>query len=61
MVYNAREAGAIGAKTTGAGGGGSILALCPGKVAEVAEAINRDDNVLKIRFTRKGVSSRVYK
>ncbi|MBR1611045.1 MAG: mevalonate kinase, partial [Methanobrevibacter sp.] len=61
MVYNAREAGAIGAKTTGAGGGGSIISLCPGKVEEVAEAIARDDNVLKIRFTRKGVSSRVYK
>lgn len=60
MVYNAREAGAIGAKTTGAGGGGSIISLCPGKVEEVAEAIARDDNVLKIRFTRKGVSSRVY-
>ena len=28
---------------------------------EVAEAIDRFDNVLKIRFTRKGVSSRVYK
>ena len=61
MVYNAREAGAIGSKTTGAGGGGSIIALCPGKVEQVAEAIDRDDNVLKIRFTRKGVSSRVYK
>ncbi len=61
MVYNAREAGAIGAKTTGAGGGGSIISLCPGRVDEVAEAIARDDNVLKIRFTRKGVSSRVYK
>ncbi len=61
MVYNAREAGAIGAKTTGAGGGGSIIALCPGKVDEVAQAIDRDDNILKIRFTRKGVSSRVYK
>ena len=61
MVYNAREAGAIGSKTTGAGGGGSIIALCPGKVDEVAEAIARDDNILKIRFTRKGVSSRVYK
>ena len=60
MVYNAREAGAIGSKTTGAGGGGSIIALCPGKVEEVANAIARDDNVLKIRFTRKGVSSRVY-
>jgi mevalonate kinase len=61
MVYNARNAGAIGAKTTGAGGGGSIIALCPGKVDEVARAIDRDDNILKIRFTRKGVSSRVYK
>ena len=61
MVYNAREAGAIGSKITGAGGGGSIIALCPGKVDEVAHAISKDDNVLKIRFTRKGVSSRVYK
>ena len=61
MVYNAREAGAIGSKTTGAGGGGSIIALCPGKVEQVAEAIDKDDNVLKIHFTRKGVSSRVYK
>ena len=61
MVYNARGAGAIGAKTTGAGGGGSIIALCPGKADEVAQAINRDDNILKVRFTRKGVSSRVYK
>ena len=61
MVYNAREAGAIGSKTTGAGGGGSIIALCPGKVDEVAHAIARDDNILKIRFTRKGVSSRFYK
>ena len=61
MVYNAREAGAIGAKTTGAGGGGSIIALCPGKADEVADAIARDDNILKVRFTQKGVSSRVYK
>ena len=61
MVYNAREAGAIGSKTTGAGGGGSIIALCPGKVNEVANALDRDDNVLKIKFTQKGVSSRVYK
>ena len=61
MVYNAREAGAIGSKTTGAGGGGSIIALCPGKVNEVANAIARDDNILKVKFTQKGVSSRVYK
>lgn len=61
MVYNAREAGAIGSKITGAGGGGSIIALCPGNVQNVANAIAKDDNVLKIRFTRRGVSSRVYK
>ena len=61
MVYNAREAGAIGSKTTGAGGGGSIIALCPGKEEEVANAIARDDNILKVRFTRRGVSSRFYK
>ena len=61
MVYNARDAGAIGAKTTGSGGGGSIIALCPDKVDEVADTIEKEDNILKIRFTRKGVSSRVYK
>lgn len=61
MVYNAREAGAIGSKTTGAGGGGSIIALCPGKVDEVADAIAREDNILKVKFTKRGVSSRVYK
>ena len=61
MVYNAREAGAIGAKTTGAGGGGSIIALCPGRTKEVAKAIDKDDNVLRIKFTRKGVTSKYYK
>ncbi|MCC6013820.1 MAG: mevalonate kinase [Candidatus Verstraetearchaeota archaeon] len=29
MVYLARKAGALGAKLTGAGGGGCIIALCP--------------------------------
>lgn len=38
MVSIARAAGASGAKLTGAGGGGSIVALCPGKVADVARA-----------------------
>lgn len=39
MVQIARDAGAIGAKLTGAGGGGSIVALCPGKTREVAAAL----------------------
>jgi len=39
MVDIARAAGAAGAKLTGAGGGGSIVAICPGKVADVREAL----------------------
>lgn len=60
MVYTAREHGAIGSKITGAGGGGSIIALCPGRLESVAKAISKFDNILKVKFTRKGVSSRVY-
>ena len=40
--------------------GGSIIALCPGRADEVAREIEKDDNVLNVRFTKKGVSSRVY-
>jgi len=39
MVALARAAGAAGAKITGAGGGGSIVALCPGTVDEVTAAM----------------------
>ena len=39
MVSIARNAGAIGAKLTGAGGGGSIVALCPGNEDKVAGAL----------------------
>ncbi|MDJ0904652.1 MAG: hydroxymethylglutaryl-CoA reductase, degradative [Woeseiaceae bacterium] len=39
MVSIARSAGAVGAKLTGAGGGGSMIALCPGCVDEVAAAL----------------------
>jgi len=41
MIAMARQNGAAGAKLTGAGGGGSIVALCPGRVAEVADALRR--------------------
>jgi hydroxymethylglutaryl-CoA reductase len=41
MVALARRSGAAGAKLTGAGGGGSIVAMCPGKVDEVARALRR--------------------
>ncbi len=39
MVDIARRAGAAGAKLTGAGGGGSIVAVCPGSVKEVVTAL----------------------
>lgn len=39
MIGIARSAGAAGAKLTGAGGGGSIAALCPGTASEVARAL----------------------
>ena len=39
MVGIAREAGALGAKLTGGGGGGSIVALCPENARNVAEKL----------------------
>ncbi|ALV62603.1 Mevalonate kinase [Thermococcus sp. 2319x1] len=39
LVYASREAGALGAKITGAGGGGCMYALAPGRQSEVATAI----------------------
>ena len=39
MISIARAAGAVGAKVTGAGGGGSIVALCPGSAVEVSAAL----------------------
>lgn len=39
LVQIARESGALGAKLTGGGGGGSIVALCEDNAAKVADAI----------------------
>lgn len=39
MIGIARSAGAVGAKLTGAGGGGSIVALCPGTTESVTSAL----------------------
>lgn len=41
MVDIARRNGAVGAKLTGAGGGGSIVALCPGATDRVEQALRR--------------------
>jgi hydroxymethylglutaryl-CoA reductase len=39
MVVVARQSGAVGAKLTGAGGGGSVIALCPDAVSQVETAL----------------------
>ncbi len=39
MLAIARAAGATGAKLTGSGGGGSIVAVCPGTIGQVAAAL----------------------
>jgi len=39
MVALARHSGAVGAKLTGAGGGGAIVALCPGNIEQVRDAM----------------------
>lgn len=39
LVYATREAGALGSKLTGAGGGGCMYAFCPDKQEEVSTAI----------------------
>ncbi|MBT8090818.1 MAG: hydroxymethylglutaryl-CoA reductase, degradative [Gammaproteobacteria bacterium] len=41
MVNLARSAGAVGAKLTGGGGGGSIIALCPGVMESVRSALHQ--------------------
>ena len=55
MVFDARKTGAIGSKLTGAGGGGSIIAYCPGRVDEVVSSINEFENAFKITISRDGV------
>jgi hydroxymethylglutaryl-CoA reductase len=39
LIQIARENGALGAKLTGGGGGGSMIALCPDNAAEVMQAM----------------------
>ncbi len=39
LIQIARESGALGAKLTGGGGGGSMIALCPDNAADVMKAM----------------------
>src|SRR5581483_7544137 len=42
LVHGARAAGALGAKLTGAGGGGAVIALAPGHEGDVLARWRRD-------------------
>ena len=56
MIYNARNNGALASKITGSGGGGSIISLCKNEtVDDVANAINQEDNTIKVKFSGEGV------
>ena len=41
LVHIARKHGALGAKLTGGGGGGSMIALCPDNKEEIQDAMNK--------------------
>jgi len=56
LIYQARRAGAIGSKITGAGGGGSIIAYCPGKTREVLEELDSIEKAFQVGISSKGVT-----
>jgi len=56
LIYHARRAGATGSKLTGAGGGGSIIAYCPGKTGEVLEELESIENAFQVGISSKGVT-----
>lgn len=56
LVYKAREAGAMGSKLTGAGGGGSMIAYTPKNQEKVIKAIeDLGCMALKAQISKEGV------
>ena len=55
MVYTARKTGALGAKITGAGGGGSIVALCPENNLNVLSALRDIEDAVEVCVSQTGV------
>jgi mevalonate kinase len=58
LVYQARQAGALGSKLTGAGGGGSMIAYCPGRTREVLRELKNLENAFQVGISYKGVTYR---
>ena len=56
MIKNCLNAGALGCKINGSGGGGSILAYAPGKEKEVSKAIKKSDGIPYIIKISEGAS-----
>lgn len=55
MVYLARQKGALGSKITGGGGGGSIVAYCPGKIDEVVNELQMVEQAFPVKLSGEGV------
>jgi mevalonate kinase len=56
LVFASRISGALGAKITGAGGGGCMYALAPNKIKEVETAIKIAGGIpIKTKTTDEGV------
>lgn len=55
MVYTARKTGALGAKITGAGGGGSIVALCPENHLKILKALKKIEDAVEVNISQTGL------
>jgi mevalonate kinase len=56
MVYISREHGAYGAKLTGSGGGGSIIAYCPENIDNILNELNKNYIAFKCNYSENGVT-----
>lgn len=57
MINIARENGAIGAKLTGSGGGGSIVALCPDSIDKVQQSLHQSGYETLRPFVSRGLKN----
>jgi len=56
LIYEARKAGAMGSKLTGAGGGGSMIAYCPSRQKEVLKRLQSIENAFPVTISSQGVT-----
>jgi len=55
MVYLARKHGALGAKITGAGGGGSIIVYAPHNVEKIIDELRKVEKAFTVQLSLNGV------